>query len=133
MGPERTGRLAVSSRCNSREFHHRGGQLAHVINHKRRPMVEQTRPVPQPAMASSAKADRADSGGDGVIDASWTVLDNEAALRHRRKAPCGIEEQIRRRLTTRNHRRAEQVFTEMPQETGELEFSSDLLRCAARC
>src|SRR6516164_6528961 len=96
-------------------------------------MLSQTSPMSQPAMASSAKADSGHSGSDAGIDAGRTVLDDKAAVRHRRELLRGIQEKIRRRLATRNHRRAEQVFTKMLEETGEFEFSLDLLRCAARC
>src|SRR5215469_559524 len=96
-------------------------------------MLSQTSPMSQPAMASSAKADSSHSGSNGGIDAGPTVLDDKAAVRHRRQPLRGIEEKIRRRLATRNHRRAKQVFTKMLVETGEFEFSADLLRCAARC
>src|SRR5215472_3470009 len=96
-------------------------------------MLSQTSPMSQPAMASSAKADSGHSGGDGGIDAGRTVLDDKAAVRHRREPLRGIEEKIRRRLATCNHSRAEQVFTKMLEETGQFEFSQDLLRCVARC
>ena len=71
-----------------------------------------------PAMASPGKADRRHSGGNSGIDPRRTVLDHQAARRRCTELFGGIEEQIWRRLTARDHRRAEQVLAKMHEKPG---------------
>jgi hypothetical protein len=117
-GFQKDQQVSMSSRWDSREFRQCGRQLAHVINHQRRAMLQQTSPVLQSAMASSAKAYRGHPGAAGGVYAGRAVLDDETAIRRCREPLRGIKEQIGHRLAARNHCRAEKVFTKMPQETG---------------
>jgi hypothetical protein len=82
--------LAVSSRCNLGKFRHSGRQLEHVVHNQRSSVFLQASPVLRAAMASTGEADCGHAGGEGGIDTSRAVLDDETAIRRRRQVPRGI-------------------------------------------
>jgi hypothetical protein len=84
-------------------------------------------------MAPAAEPDRGHPGSHCRLDTERAVLDDQTPVRCGREALRGIEKQIRRRFAPRHHRRAEQGFAKPCQQAGQLEFSADLFRHAARC
>jgi hypothetical protein len=132
MGSERTSRLAVIALESALVSPLRSSAGAFRLS-PTTPHVLADDPCAQPAMASATETHCGHLRGNGGIYSGWAVLDNETALQEFRKLACGKEEKVGRRLTTRNHCRAEQVFTETTEKAGKLEFSAYLLWCAARC
>ena len=91
MGSEPARKLeGLSSHCGLGEFRYRGRQFVHVVNDQHPPACLQTGPVLRPAMASTREADRGHAGSEGGIDTCRAVLDDETAVRRRRKLLRGI-------------------------------------------
>src|SRR6267154_5533154 len=71
--------------CGLDEFRHRARQFAHVVNDQRRSVLSQRSPVLRAAMASTGEADRGHAGSEGGVDTCGAILDDETAVRRRRK------------------------------------------------